>query len=259
MYPYPLLFGKVYLYGIMTALGLLSCFCVLYLYSRRIGVSTKLIDFAFYNGVASIAVGYAFAALWQAIYEFIENPENGFHFGGITVVGGLIGGAGFFLLVYFAFYRRRSKERLIHILPVIPCCILVAHAFGRVGCFFAGCCHGMRTDSIFGVKFPRLPYPVLPTQLYEAIFLFLMFGVCTFLLLRYKYKLTLPLYMFTYGIFRFVIEFFRDDDRGALIPGISPTQFWCILIVLGAIPVYILLKRIYAKLDATQTNETANG
>ncbi len=243
--------GIGYPYGIMIAIGILACFVILFWYGKLLKVSQKLLDFCFYNAIASILVGFACAALWQALYSFIENPERGFRLnGGITVIPGLVSGAGFFLIIYFAVFRRLSEERIIHVLPIVPCCMLIAHGFGRIGCFLGGCCYGRVTDSFLGVTLPGDTYKTLPTNLWEAFFLFLMFGVCTYLLFRHKYRLTFPLYTFSYGIFRFINEFFRGDERGSFIPGLSPSQFWCILIVLGSIPFFIFLSRAYKKLDA---------
>ncbi len=242
--------GFGYPYGIMIAIGILTCFIVLYGYGKFLKVNQKLLDFTFYNGIGAIVIGFGGAALWQSLYAYIASPEKGFKItGGITVIPGLVTGAAFFLIIYFAIYRRLSENRLLDVLPIIPCCILVAHAFGRVGCFLGGCCYGRPTDSFLGVTLPGDTYRTLPTNLFEAIFLFIMFGVCTYLLLRHKYRLTLPLYTFSYGIFRFVIEFFRGDDRGSFIPGITPSQFWCILIVLGSVPLYVLLRQAYLKHD----------
>jgi hypothetical protein len=49
----------------------------------------------------SIAIGFLFAKLFQAVYNWIETGEFNFYKAGITVMGGLIGGAGAFLLFYF--------------------------------------------------------------------------------------------------------------------------------------------------------------
>ena len=115
------------------------------------------------------------AALFQAIYNYIKNPNAGFHFGdGITFLGGLIGGAACFICVYFIF-RKKFNMRLYQVLSILPCCILIAHAFGRVGCFFAGCCYGKETNGFWGVEFPNLSSKVYPTQLFEAVFLLIMF------------------------------------------------------------------------------------
>ncbi len=261
MLPDPIfkIFGRgIYMYGVMIAVGILACFVLLYLVGKKIGCTQKLLDFSFYNGIGAIAVGFFFAALWQAIYNYIQDPSDGFDLfgGGITVIGGVIGGAAFFLAIYFAFYRPHTKERILNVCPVAAPCILIAHAFGRIGCFFAGCCHGKVTDSFLGMQFPDLPYKVFPTQLYEAIFLFILCAVLTFVLLRFKYRLTFPVYMFSYALFRFLIEFLRGDDRGSFIPGISPSQFWCILIILGSIPTYILLRRAYKKFDLQNAVES---
>ncbi len=235
---------EIHMYGIMVAIGIFCCFLSIFLYCKKLGIPDSFVDFVFYNGVASIVFGFFSAALFQAVYNYIENPSRGFRlFGsGITFIGGLIGGALFFLVVYFLL-RGRLKNRLSEVLSIIPCAILVAHAFGRVGCFFAGCCYGMETDSFLGVKFPYLPHPVHPTQLYEAAFLFLMFGICSYLLLRYRTRHNMSLYLFCYGIFRFLIEFVRDDARGEFLFGISPSQFWSILMIAGAFLVYYLEKK----------------
>lgn len=234
MLPGPVLFGIVHMYGIMIAVGLLCCFGFIFLAFKKFRISEEFTDFVFYNGVASIAIGFVSAALFQSFYDFLENPAAGFKFGTkITFIGGLIGGAACFLLVYLIF-RKKFTNKLTDVISIIPCAILVAHGFGRVGCFFAGCCYGKETDSIFGMKFPNIANPVYPTQLYEAIFLFVLFGVCTFLLFKYKFKHNMSIYLIAYGVFRFLIEYLRGDDRGTLVQVVSPSQFWSLLmIVLG--------------------------
>ncbi len=240
MLPDPI-FATVHMYGVMVAIGILCCFGVLNYYCKLKGIEQKFSDFIFYNGIFAVFAGFGSAALFQAVYDFIEDPSQGFRFNGsITFIGGLIGGTAVFLLVYW-FMRKRYNNKLIDALDIIPCGILIAHAFGRVGCFFAGCCYGKETDSFLGVQFPRLPAPVHPTQLYEAAFLFIMFGVCSYLLLKKDFKYNMSLYLIAYGIFRFCIEFLRGDYRGTLLGFISPSQFWSILMIgLGVGLIFIL-------------------
>jgi len=248
MLPNPL-FWNVHMYGIMVAVGILAAFLVIFKYGAKLSINEKFLDFIFYNGVASVIVGMGSAALFQAIYNFIENPSAGFHLdGGITFIGGLIGGSGFFLIIYFIF-RKKLTGRLIEMLSVIPCSITVAHGFGRIGCFFAGCCYGKETDSFLGVKFPDLPAPVHPTQLYEAAFLFALFALCSYLVLKKGFRHNMSLYLVAYGIFRFAIEFLRGDDRGQLIGSISPSQFWSLLMVLGGVILYFALRPILQKAE----------
>ncbi len=244
--------GKEYgptMYGIMIALGLLACFYVIFKYGKILNVNPDFTDFIFYDGIASIIVGFGFAALFQAVYGFIETGV--FKYDGITFLGGLIGGAACFLLIYFIF-RKKYNTRLCEVITYLPCAILIAHGFGRIGCLFAGCCHGTYLGETYvfgGIKMDGTQgwgYYV-PTQLYEALFLFIMFGVISYLVLKHKYQHGLSLYVLTYGIFRFIIEFFRADHRGEFVGNISPSQFWSLLMIPLAFGIYFLHKYFLKK------------
>ncbi len=250
--------GIFYMYGLMIAVGMLACFAVLYYYGKKKNIEQRFIDFIFFNAVIAIALGWGSATLFQATYNYIAHPEEGFNLGkGFTFIGGLIGGIISFLVGYFLF-RKKYKNRLIDIVSMAPCCILVAHAFGRVGCFCAGCCYGKPTDSFFGVVFPEKAHlgPVHPTQLYEAGFLFLLFAICFLLLMKKKFRHNLSVYLIAYGIFRFLIEYLRADSRGELLPGISPSQFWSILMVVAGVGVYFLLEYFYKKREKELSGES---
>ena len=239
---------SIHMYGVMIAIGIIiALFPVLYGYSKKLGVDPKLTDFIYYNAIVSIALGFGSAALFQATYDYIENPAGGFNLGtGITFLGGLIGGVAVFMIGY-ALFRKKLGIRLIDALSIIPCSILIGHSFGRVGCFFAGCCYGKPTDSFLGVLFPGHVEAVHPTQLYEATFLLILFAVCSFLLLKYRFKHNMSVYLIAYGIFRFCIEFVRDDDRGQLVAGISPSQFWSILLVIAGVGLVFLVNFLWKK------------
>ena len=110
------------------------------------------------------------------------------------------------------------KKNLMFFLNIMIIGIVIAHSLGRVGCFLAGCCYGKETTSILGVTFPKGStayflygpnHNVLPTQLFEAIFLFILF-----IILFFMKKNQFITYLFSYGIFRFILEFFRGDNRG---------------------------------------------
>ena len=259
MLPYPIFTFNIgstpisiHMYGVMIAIGILIALLpVLYGYSKKMGVDVKFTDFVYYNAIISIALGFGSAALFQAVYNYIEDPEAGFHIGdGITFLGGLIGGVATFMLIY-AIFRKRFEGRLIDSISIIPCSILIGHAFGRVGCFFAGCCYGAPTDSFLGVVFPGVSGGARhPTQLYEAAFLFLLFAICSFLLLKFKFRHNMSVYLIAYGTFRFLIEFVRDDDRGELVSGISPSQFWSLGLIAAGIGLVFLLNYFYPKRQA---------
>lgn len=253
--------GYVTLYGVCIAIGILCCFLTLNLYVKKKKIDEKMGDFTFYVAIIAIALGFLSATLFQSVYNYIENPSKGFEFGGMTFIGGLIGGVTVFLVIYFATknnIRKNYKSSLIDIMPVVPCCITVAHGFGRVGCFFAGCCYGKETDGPFGIKFPDLPNPVYPTQLFEAIFLFVFFAVLVYLAFKVNVKgnFNMGVYCLGYGIFRFAIEFLRGDDRGKLFNLLSPSQFWSVLMILIGLFIVFALPVIQSRLAAKKA-ETA--
>ncbi|MBQ8389212.1 MAG: prolipoprotein diacylglyceryl transferase [Clostridia bacterium] len=257
MYPHNLLPEgwpiEVHLYGVLIAVGILAAFAIIIFYGRKLSVSEKMIDFIFFNGIASIAVGFGSAAVFQSFYDYIATGKFEFN-GKITFIGGLIGGVICFLLVYLIF-RKKCDGTLSQVISMLPCAILAGHGFGRLGCLFAGCCYGAETDSIFGVEFfvkhgheyVKEGVTRHPTQLYEALFLFAMCAVCTWLLFRFKFRHNMSLYLVTYGIFRFLIEYLRADARGELVGGISPSQFWSIFMVLAGVALYFWLEYFWQK------------
>ena len=246
MLPDPI-FLNIHMYGVMIAVGILCAFLTLFYLTKKKGVDVRFTDFIFYNGISSIVVGFGFATLFQSTYNYIKNPSAGFELGsGMTFIGGLIGGVACFLAIYFIF-RKKYTTRLYEVISLLPCSILIAHAFGRIGCFFAGCCYGKETDSFLGVQFPDLPHPVHPTQLYEAAFLFVLFAVSVYLILKKDFKHNLSLYLIAYGVFRFLIEYVRGDDRGELVGFVSPSQFWSILMVVAGVAIIFVMNRILNK------------
>lgn len=245
----------VHMYGLMIGIGIICCFISLYILARIKKVESRFTDFIFYNGIASIVLGFGSATLFQAFYNFIENPSRGFHIGGgMTFIGGLIGGVACFMIIYFIF-RKRYKTRLYQVVTIIPPSILIAHGFGRIGCFFGGCCYGIETDSFLGVQFPGMSHKVHPTMLYEAAFLFIMFAVCVFLVVKFDFKHNLSLYLISYGVFRFFIEFIRGDHRGELVGSISPSQFWSLFMVAGGIGLIFLMNWLFKREKLASENK----
>lgn len=257
MYPYELFMG-IHLYGVCIAVGLLLCFGVLYFCAKKLSYHESLTDFIFYAAIASIAGGFFSAAVFQGFYNYLDDPSQGFSLtGGITFIGGLIGGVIIFISAYFIF-RKKIKGNIIDIFGVGPCCITIAHSLGRIGCLFAGCCHGkfLGTSKVAGGIYMDGTFGwgyYVPTQLYEAIFLFILFAVLIILLLKFKFKHNMSVYLIAYGIFRFVIEYFRADERGSFIGNISPSQFWSILMVVAGIGLIFFVNYLLKKQKPTET------
>ena len=121
---------------------------------------------------------------------------------------------------------------------------------GRLGCLMAGCCYGRPTSMPWAVTFTDpfaaanvgtpLNVPLHPTQIYEAgaELVVLIFLLVTERKGRPYPGRTFWGYMFLYAASRFIIEFYRADERG-LIMGLSTSQF--ISVILGPLSVIMLV------------------
>ena len=145
--------------------------------------------------------------------------------------------------------RTRAMADLMAV--VVP----LGHAFGRIGCFFNGCCYGKQTDSAFGVSFPAMSpawceqvrehlisstadkaLPVLPTQLFEAAGCLVIFAIVLAVYLKSNCPasegspaakkaagISAAVYLASYGVLRFLLELLRGDPRAAVL-GLSIGQ-----------------------------------
>ena len=257
MYPNELfnIFGlSIDLYTICFLVGVIACLVFTIIAMKKCGYSSTARDTIIIIGIFAILIGLLSAALFQAFYNLIAG--RGFTFEGMTFIGGLIGGVIAFLGIYFlyvyvinprlkekSFFKSDMNKGVWYLLRIAPISITIAHGFGRIGCFFAGCCYGKETEAWYGIQFPGLPTKVIPTQLFEAIFLFVLSAAMIVLLFVVHFKYNMSLYLVSYGIWRFVIEYFRGDYRGSFIPGLSPSQFWSIIMVLLGIVIFFLYKK----------------
>ena len=191
-------------------------------------VITATIGCALVGGSALyIFVTYSPAQIW----EFISNLDFSFiEKSGIVFYGGLIAGLlASIISVKILKIDIHSMEKST--VPYIP----LGHAIGRVGCLFAGCCHGFEYDGFLAVRNILIsPYKTFfPVQLMEAV----LDIVIVFILLAYGKKerkrfALLSLYLFLYAVMRFGTEFLRADAiRGSLLM-FSTSQWISIGIVL---------------------------
>lgn len=250
------------MYSLMLILGIVA-FIITYLVivERVEKVDRTTSNRLLFTSALGIAVLGLSALVFNSIFHSIETGK--IVIGGITWLGGVIG---LFPFMIFAIHKLvpKAKGSAIEYFSLIIPGLVLGHAFGRVGCFFGGCCYGKVTDSIFGVVFPEgslaaLQYPaengaslpVFPTQLFEAVFELVLFAVMVAGYKKFK-KYNVEIYLIAYGIFRFLIEFLRGDDRGSTGFFLSPAQFICILILIAAVLLIlfrrgIIFKKLYAK------------
>lgn len=167
--------------------------------------------------------------------------KDGFHFTGISGMsyhGGLI-----CTIVGAWWYIRKNDLIFRQMADLFIPCIPIAYTFGRLGNFINGELWGRSTTVPWGMYFPT-GGPTLrhPSQLYEAFGE----GIILFAVLwplRNKVRTTgamLPIYLFGYGMIRFIIEYFRqpDDHLGFVLIGLSMGQLLCAAMMLTGLGLY---------------------
>lgn len=249
MYPFllPDIFGyTIPLYDVMIMVGILFMFIyIIPRFEKRDGFTHQETNRLLLLIAISLVVALFSSYVFDGIFHSLAEGE--LSFGSITFIGGLFGGIATFLLLYKYFYPYEKKS-LRTILNTIITGVVLAHAFGRIGCFFAGCCYGIPTESFLGVFFPyghaHDVYPdaaVYPTQLFESAFLFILFGALNYIS-SFKNR-EVEVYLIGYGVWRIAIEFIRGDERGVLLPLFetqynvfpTPSQFMSLLMLLFGI------------------------
>lgn len=237
MYPNEIFLG-LGLYEIFLVLGFLGAVICFRVFADRNHFSASMQNLCIVCALAALVGGYGSAVLFQAVYNALDG--DGFAITkttGATFYGGLIGGVGVFLLIYFVaghfLLKKGEAKRNFSLLSDIAApAIAFAHGMGRIGCLFAGCCHGKVTDAWYGIYTDYLGKKTVPLQLFEALFLF---ALCAFLIWRLlKHRRgNLAVYLMAYAVWRFIIEYWRADDRGATVVSfLSPSQLIAVLLFL---------------------------
>lgn len=236
-------------YGVLLALGmLLALFAAAKLADRDGLPRERIYDLGLWTLVGGL-VGSKILMFFTE--DNVQIFSLDFLRSGGVYYGGFIGG--FLALVLLI---RWYKLPFWKVADAFAPGVAIGQAIGRQGCFAAGCCWGKPTNSIFGVHFTEAaheftgvpiygadgsPLHLHPTQLYESITMFVVFGVLVYLHKKKKFDgQVLIAYAIIYGIVRFTIEFFRDDPRGNLfgltsLLGISTSQIISLIVVAAAV------------------------
>ena len=213
-------------YGACMATGFLVCWWRIERLSGRKDFS-NLIFSLMLAGVIGSRAAYVIEH-WKV--EFAANPAQIVRIdqGGLMFYGGLI----LAIVVFFAWCAWK-RESLLATADLLTAVVPLGHAFGRVGCFFYGCCYGRDSNSWCAVTFPagspswfehgRRLVPVLPTQLFEAAALLALFALLQFLYRKFpaggkSHGLVVGAYLMGYAVIRFSIEYLRGDPRAAVGP-----------------------------------------
>lgn len=184
---------------------------------------------------------------------FIANPLEiiAIWHGGMSFHGALIG-----VILGLWLFCRKYKIVYLELLDVAATITPIGLFFGRIANFINMELYGRETHSNFGVIFPNVDnLPRHPSQLYEAtlegIVLFaILFSLSHFTNIR-KYRGALGgLFIALYGIFRILIENFRqpDEQLGEIDFGLfSLTMGQILSLPLIIAGIILLIKAFYFK------------
>ena len=162
---------------------------------------------------------------WREVWDLVST--------GLVFYGGLIGG-----LLGLSLVSVKTKKNIITYTDLMAPCFCLAHAGGRMGCLMAGCCYGMEYSGPCAVVLDGVSR--LPTQPMEALFLVILSGILIFAFLKKPRRGTVTgWYMTLYAVWRFVIEFFRADERGT-VGMLSTSQF--ISLFIFAFGLFLLIR-----------------
>jgi phosphatidylglycerol:prolipoprotein diacylglycerol transferase len=225
-------FLRIPTYGVLLYSGIVLAIFLASRRARLVGLSsTHVMDLAAWVVLCGLAGAKILLVITDPSYLTSLSGVWGLLRAGGVFYGGLVAALGAAVVLL-----RRFKLPFFPVADVLAPSVALGHFFGRLGCFSAGCCYGRSCGAPWGVVFTHplaaeisgtpLGVPLHPTQLYEAAF-----NLANYAFLAWLFRRRPPAgsvlgaYMMSYGVARFVIEFFRGDpDRGFVLGGALSTS-----------------------------------
>lgn len=263
MYPIIIIFGRVIgVYALFSIAGLLaSAFFAAGLAKKEGIVNEDIILLTIFSSIGILIGGhllYAITNINKIIFVISQNSGLKLfallksilpYFSGSVFYGGL---AGALIAVYISSSVISGGSKKKELFNIFIVSIPLFHCFGRLGCFFGGCCYGIEASFGFTATGNILNPNIngvsrFPIALFEAAG-----NLIIWLFLKklwknenIKYRL-LPIYISCYAPMRFFAEFLRGDIERGIYFGLSVSQ-WISLALIAAIITYWTLKRIKNK------------
>jgi phosphatidylglycerol:prolipoprotein diacylglycerol transferase len=200
-------------------------------------IDNKLIDDFFIWAIIGVIIGGRVGyVIFYQLNNFILNPLYIIYIwkGGMSFHGGLTG-----MIISVFIFSKKNNINFFALADLISLVAPVGLFFGRIANFINTELIGRITDFPLAIIYPSIDnLPRHPSQLYEAF----LEGVVLFIILLFifhknyskeKYGKISGIFLFYYGIFRFLIEFLRQPDQqiGLIFNFISMGQLLCIPLI----------------------------
>ena len=241
---HPILFDlgplTIYSYGVLLASAYLLGLWLAVRRSRAAGIDgNKVMDMLIWVIIAAL-VG-AKALLF--IVDFSHFTSSWQEFTSLLRSGGVFYGGLIAAVVVCIYQLRKHHLPLWQSGDLFAPGIALGYMVGRLGCLMAGCCYGKPTTVAWAITFTDpaanlnvgtpLNVPLHPTQLYESAA-----GLVILLILLALEKRpnsypgrTFWSFVGLYAVLRFIIEFYRGDDRGIVFNAVSTSQLISIILL----------------------------
>lgn len=218
MHPIIFKFGKItiYSYGVLLAIAFSTAMIIAMKKAKKEKLDPNIIIDLSLTLILSAILGARSLFVILEWKQFSSNPMKIFYLsdGGLVFYGGLILGA-----ISFWIFCKLKNLNILQFTDIFAPSVAIGQAIGRIGCFFAGCCYGIVTNSAIGCHFPTTHDHLahIPTQLIESFSCFILFLILNRIYNNKKFNgQVLSSYLIGYSILRFTIEFYRGDDRGGI-------------------------------------------
>lgn len=137
------------------------------------------------------------------------------------------------VLSYFAAkWTKRDPALVVDIMTII---VMIGVGAVRINCLIVGCCDGLPITADSDIRWPLVEMELL---LYLILAIYWWKPI-------YKRKtngLAFPIFILIYGIFRFIIEWVRDEYTGEIWI-FHMAHIWSLLAIIGAAITICLIKR----------------
>lgn len=225
----------IQVWGLLVATGIVAATLVGRREAKRRGLDPEaFLDFASWIIVWALIAARLFHAFVYEPSAYLADPLKVFRVweGGMSSIGGFIGAAAGALL-----FAKRRKIAFRAYADVACYAFPLGYGIGRIGCFLIHDHPGTLSHSLLAVQYPggaRLDHGLL-----LSLVGFGLFALFAYLDRRREAaKETegrfLPLLMVSYGVIRFLLDFYRAYDlAGSDVRyfSLTPAQYGCLLLI----------------------------